>query len=223
MNKQILEWPNPILREKCREAVLGSPELSSVLEDLTDTFSIVEGYGLAAPQIGHSLRAIVINTRALGMLDENKDFVVMINPVVKNMGEIVISNEACFSVPDISISIKRNIACDVSYIDESGVEQEMSLDGLPSFCIQHEVDHLDGITIMDKVSRMQRSIVLKKKKKRDIENKKQEKEMRLEFEKDHQIYTLGEQADTPVRVSKTSKKKKKAQRKARKLQRKRRK
>jgi hypothetical protein len=111
----------------------------------------------------------------------------------------------------------------VSYIDENGEERSMTLDGLPSCCIQHEADHLDGITIMDKVSRMQRSIVLKKKKKRAIEVKKIEEELKLEFEKDHQIYTYGEQATTPVRVSKTSKKKKKAQRKARKLHRKRRK
>jgi len=223
MNKQILEWPHVALREKCKDAVIGSPELSSVVKDLVDTFSIVEGYGLAAPQIGYSLRAMVINPRALGMLDEERDLIVMVNPVIEKTGETVISNEACFSVPDVSINVKRHTSCNVSYIDEDGEDCSMTIAGLPSFCIQHEVDHLDGITIMDKISRMQRSIALKKKKKRAIEVKKIEKELKLEFERDHQIYTYGEAEPGLVRVSKTSKKKKKAQRKARKLQRKKRK
>ena len=150
MNKQILEWPNPALREKCKDAVIGSAELSKVLEDLVDTFSIVEGYGLAAPQIGHSLRALVVNPRALGMKDTEKDFLVMVNPIVEKVGAEVISNEACFSVPDISLSVSRHNACNVSYVNEGGIQQVASFEGLPAFCVQHEVDHLDGITMFDR-------------------------------------------------------------------------
>lgn len=214
MNKRILEWPNPILKKVSSPIDLQDSSSQKVIEDLLDTFRVVQGYGLAAPQIGYSKRALVVSPRALGM-DSGEEQLLMINPVIKTSGDVVNSQEACFSVPDISVSVKRNAICNVSFSDLQGEHHEIELKGLPAFCVQHEVDHLDGKVTLDRISQMARHHHLKRRKKARDERLKIERELRREFESDHDIYANGAE-ERPKRKSKLSKEKKRAQRLARK-------
>lgn len=220
MNRKILEWPHAILKKSAPSAVIGDSFTTKVIEDLTDTFRIVQGYGLAAPQIGHSTRIFVISPRALGISDEEQ--LLMINPRISDLGKIIISREACFSVPDMSANIKRHATCKVDFQDQNGEAQTMELEELPAFCIQHELDHLDGKTMLEKMGRMSRSLHLKKRKKMQDEKDRLEREYRKEFEADANIYMTDDDGN-PKRISKTSKTKKRMQRLSRKLNQKKRK
>tara|TARA_B100000683_G_C12452084_1_gene540519 strand:- start:645 stop:1322 length:678 start_codon:yes stop_codon:yes gene_type:complete len=215
MNKKILEWPNSILRKKASPIDLQDASSKKVIEDLLDTFRVVQGYGLAAPQIGYSKRALVVSPMALGM-SSGEEQLLMINPVIKTFGDIVRSQEACFSVPEISVTVKRSSKCEVSFLDAGGTSHKLELEGLPAFCVQHEVDHLDGKVTLDKVSQMARHHHLKRRKKQREARLKIERELRQEFENDHDIYANGAEG-RPKRKSKLSKDKKRAQRLARKL------
>jgi len=220
MNKEILEWPHPILKKPSSSAIIGNELTKKVIEDLTDTFKVVQGYGLAAPQIGHSIRALVVSPRALGINDEEQ--LLMINPTLDNLGELTPSREACFSVPEISATVKRHQSCTVNFQDAGGLSHSLELEDLPAFCVQHEIDHLDGKTILDKVGRMSRSILLKKRRKIQDEKLRLEEEYRKEFEEDQNLY-LSDEPSRPKRTSKTSKAKKRMQRLSRKLNQKKRK
>ena len=214
MNKKILEWPHPILKKPSPKAVIGNELTKNAVEDLIDTFRVVQGYGLAAPQIGHSIRALVISPRALGI--DDKEQLLMINPTLDDLGELTPSREACFSVPEISATVKRHKSCTVNFQDVEGLAHSLNLEDLPAFCVQHEIDHLDGKTMLDKVGRMSRSILLKKRRKIQDEKLRLEEEYRKEFEEDQNLY-LTDSDGRPKRTSKTSKAKKRMQRLSRKL------
>tara|TARA_Y100001970_G_C13998770_1_gene732224 strand:+ start:166 stop:834 length:669 start_codon:yes stop_codon:yes gene_type:complete len=214
MNKKILEWPAPVLKKVSPPAVIGDSFTKKVVEDLTDTFRVVQGYGLAAPQIGYSTRAFIVSPRALGIGDEEQ--LLMINPTLSDMGDMARSSEACFSVPDLTATVNRHSSCVVKFQNESGEHHEMQLEGLAAFCVQHELDHLDGKTMLEKVGRMTRSHLLKKRRKLHQERARLEEEYRREFEEDANIY-LQDSDTRPKRVSKTSKAKKRMQRLSRKL------
>lgn len=220
MNKKILEWPHATLKKTAPPAIIGDSFTKQVIDDLTDTFRVVQGYGLAAPQIGHSARIFVISPRALGLSEEEQ--LVMINPEISGLGELTLSREACFSLPDISTSVKRHSTCTVSFQDLAGDTTSLDLEDVSAFCVQHELDHLNGKTMLDKIGRMSRSIILKKRRKLQEEKERLEREYRREFEEDANIYMSDEDA-RPKRVSKTSKTKKRMQRLSRKQNQKKRK
>lgn len=163
---------------------------TSCLKDLTDTFSVLQGLGLAAPQIGIFKRAIVVNLKHLG-LSEDADAKLMVNPTIETSGPTSRSKEACFSVPYVDGFVERPQSCVVSYIDEAGVNSQITAEGYAAVCLQHEIDHLDGILYIDRMGPLSRRMLLKKVEK---SNKKKLEAARLAkqaFDEDHRDLTSG--------------------------------
>lgn len=163
----------------------------SVFVDLNDTFNVVQGLGLSAPQIGILKRAVIINPQRLG-LDENIESLIMINPSIELSGPVERGEEACFSVPGVFGQVERQQSCKVTYTSIDGKERVLEANGFPAVCLQHEIDHLDGVLYIDRMGPLSRKMLLKKLMK--IEKKKSEaaKLAKLAFDQDHRsFYTAG--------------------------------
>ena len=181
------------------------------LKDLYETFDVLSGYGLAAPQIGIQKRAIVVDLEKLGVKSSVAK-VTMVNPVLKTWGAKEKSAEACFSVPHVSAMVERDAFCSVTYCNTKGEECILEVKGYASACLQHEVDHLDGILYLQRLPNFRGSMVSSKSKK--IEKKKSlaRDAARLEFEKEH-MEIMGTFASQKPRMSFAEKEKIKARRK----------
>ena len=156
---------------------------TSVIQDLQDTFAVLQGYGLAAPQIGLFMRAVVISPRALGL--GSNESLVMINPVLELSGEEQRNEEACFSVPHVSARVKRHGTCVAKYISISGEEQEVEFTGFPAACVQHEVDHLDGRLFLDRIGSAWRGMLMNKIRKKEKKILIAKKAAQEEFDREH--------------------------------------
>ena len=156
----------------------------AAIQDLKDTFDVTQGYGLSLPQIGTAKRAIVVNFSALG-LDELGTAVVMINPEIETLGPTSRFEESCFSVPHISAHVTRYTSAIVRYTSESGQLCKLDLTGFPAVCLQHEIDHLDGLTFLNRVGTAWRSILLKKIKKIEKRNRAEEQSVKDDFDQEH--------------------------------------
>jgi peptide deformylase len=164
----IIEAPNPVLSKRARlvaEDEFG-PELARLLNDMAETMYAAPGVGLAAPQVGDGRRIIVADPGFEGDDGEVRkgiDLVKMVNPViVERSKETVIWEESCLSVPEYYVNVKRAKRVLVRWNDVSGAVQERELEGFPAIVIQHELDHLEGITLLEHSSRLKRSRYLSK-------------------------------------------------------------
>jgi peptide deformylase len=158
--KTILTEPNKILRQVSKPIKKVSKEEQSLMDDMLDTMYAANGIGLAAIQIGVPKRIIVMDLSKDPKKKEPKYFV---NPVIKNKNiEKVTYEEGCLSVPDQFAEIDRPSECDVEYLDYNGKNQFLHAEGLLATCIQHEMDHLEGILFIDYLSKLKRSIIVKK-------------------------------------------------------------
>ena len=186
MFRKLLSWPEDAQRLKrvSKKVVLSDVETQNCVSDITDTFNILQGYGLAAPQIGIFKRVLVINPTALGF-ENTVSQLVMVNPTLQLSGETFKSHESCFSVPDVSAFVERFEECTVTFTTLDGDEKTVTTTGLPAACIQHEVDHLDGILLVDRLSKLKRGIILRKIKKTQRKNERIERAAALDFERDH--------------------------------------
>ena len=213
MNRAVLRFPSSAikLRQKSSPVDIDSTETSYLIDDLHDSFRVLEGYGLAAPQIGIFKRAIIIGPRSLGINDE--EVLLMLNPSVALLGEEELFKEACFSVPYVDAFVKRSNKCVVTYTSTKGEQGSLELTGLPAACIQHEIDHLDGMLYIDRLSRLKRQILLKKIKKIEKQEKKTMQEKRREFMEDHESLQYGYDVEKKAKTTYSKKRKLKARRK----------
>jgi len=158
--KKILTEPNKILRQISEPIEGVGIEEQKLMDDMLDTMYAANGIGLAAIQIGISKRIIVMDISK----DENKkEPIYFVNPVVKNKNsEKAIYEEGCLSVPGQFAEIERPNTCDVEYLDYNGNKQWLKAEGLLATCIQHEMDHLEGILFIDYLSKLKKSIIIKK-------------------------------------------------------------
>jgi peptide deformylase len=158
--KTILTEPNKLLRQVSNKVEKVGDEERTLMDDMLDTMYDAPGIGLAAIQIGVPKRIIVMDISR----DENKkEPRYFVNPVIKNKNEEKAKyEEGCLSVPDQFAEIERPNACDVEYLDYDGKKQLLKADGLLAICIQHEMDHLEGILFIDYLSKLKRSMIIKK-------------------------------------------------------------
>ena len=164
----ILEAPDPILSRPAREVGMDEfgPDLQRFINDMAETMYAAPGVGLAAPQVGDGRRILVANLK--GDVDEESraDFVAMINPViVERSEELICWEESCLSVPEFELDVDRNLRIRVTWKDVSGQSQEDWFEEFPAVVLQHEMDHLDGVTLLDRSSRLKRSRYVKRQKK----------------------------------------------------------
>lgn len=151
-------WGDPVLRRRAEAADPHDPQVASLVETMRATMRDAEGLGLAAPQIGVGLRVAVIDRRALSSGED----LVLINPVMEvAWGEATIE-EGCLSLPGIWVDVKRATHAKVRYVDLEGREQVIRGDDMLAVALQHELDHLDGILLVDRISARVRQSITEK-------------------------------------------------------------
>ncbi len=161
---KIVEIPDPRLRTISTPVAEVDDDVRALIDDMFDTMYASRGIGLAAIQIGVAKRILVMD---LQEEDEDGKPVreprVFINPeIVETADDSNIYNEGCLSVPDQYAEVERPATCRVRWLDETGAAHDEQLEGLLATCIQHEMDHLEGIIFIDHLSRLKREMVLKK-------------------------------------------------------------
>lgn len=163
MRRPLVFFPSPILHQTAKPIASVDDGVRALLNDMVDTMYAEDGVGLAAPQIGVGLRAVVIDLT--GALDENHPGLLkMVNPeIVQREGEIA-WEEGCLSVPDFRRVMKRAKVLTVRFLDEDGTPRELHAQGLLAIAVQQEIDHLDGKLIIDDASRIRQDLYLKKRK-----------------------------------------------------------
>ena len=160
---KIVEIPDPRLRTISTPVAEVDDDVRALIDDMFDTMYASRGIGLAAIQIGIAKRILLID---LQEEDEDGKPVreprVFINPeIVETADDSNIYNEGCLSVPDQYAEVERPATCRVRWLDETGAAHDEQLEGLLATCIQHEMDHLEGIIFIDHLSRLKREMVLK--------------------------------------------------------------
>ena len=158
--KTILTEPNTLLRQVSQPVEqVGEPE-KELMNDMLETMYAANGIGLAAIQIGVPKRIIVMDLSK----EENKKLpMYFVNPVIsKKNNEKTTYEEGCLSVPNQFAEIDRPSKCEVEYLDYNGNKQNLQAEGLLATCIQHEIDHLEGILFIDYLSKLKKTIIIKK-------------------------------------------------------------
>ncbi|RPH01179.1 MAG: peptide deformylase [Candidatus Pelagibacter sp. TMED153] len=169
MLRKIIIEPDPILRKKCEPLEKMDASTKKLMDDMLETMYQAPGIGLAAVQIGILKRLVVID---ISKDEEKKNPIFLINPEIVNLSEQTsIYEEGCLSIPGQFAEVERPAECTLKYIDYYGKEKELKADGLLSTCIQHEVDHLNGILFIDYLSKLKKDMIIRKlvKKKKEIE------------------------------------------------------
>ncbi len=161
--RKILTTPDPRLREVSKPVETVSDETRALMDDMLETMYDANGIGLAAIQIGEPLRVIVMD---LARDEEEAAPHYFVNPVILNPSEETKPyEEGCLSVPEFYDEVERPATCVVEYLDYQGEPQRLEAEGLLAVCIQHEMDHLNGVLFIDHLSRLKRDRILKKIKK----------------------------------------------------------
>lgn len=169
----IFTYPDPVLTKVASEVTSFNNELKKLALDMLDTMYAAPGIGLAAPQVGISTRMLVLDidfkfedkTNSDGKVEKmviNKNPMVFINPVITAKDGKIKYQEGCLSLPKIFEDVDRFEKITLEYQDLEGNNQTMEAEGLLSVCLQHEIDHLDGIVFIDRLSRLKKSFCKKK-------------------------------------------------------------
>ena len=158
--KVILTEPDKFLRQISKPVLRVGKDEQKLMDDMLDTMYSANGIGLAAIQIGVPKRIIVMDISK----DENKkEPRYFVNPVIKNKDKIKSTyEEGCLSVPNQFAEINRPKNCDIEYLDYNGEKKFLKAEGLLATCIQHEMDHLEGILFIDYLSKLKKSMIIKK-------------------------------------------------------------
>lgn len=155
----IRTYPDPVLRRECQPAEPGTDEIRKLAADMIETMYAAPGIGLAAPQVGQSIRMIVIDV--FGNLGE-RDPHVLLNPEILSSEESVAFEEGCLSLPEFTVEVDRARIVEVKYLDLDGAGKTMAAEDLLAVAIQHEMDHLEGRLLLDHASVVRRDIYRRK-------------------------------------------------------------
>lgn len=158
--REILIVPDPRLKKECEPVAEVNDEIRELLDDMLETMYAAPGIGLAAPQIGVMKRVVVMD------VSDDKDKpepLKLVNPeIIWESEDTSVYQEGCLSIPEQYADVERPAEVGLRYLDENGKEHEIEADGLLATCIQHELDHLDGILFTDYLSALKRNMIMKK-------------------------------------------------------------
>jgi|TARA_A100001234_G_scaffold182198_1_gene165111 peptide deformylase len=158
--KPILKEPNKILRQVSRPVKKVGKDEQKLMDDMLETMYAAKGIGLAAIQIGVPKRIIVMD---ISRDEEKNNPLFFVNPIIKNKNSLNSTyEEGCLSVPNQFAEIDRPSTCDIEYLDYNGKKKIIHAKGLLATCIQHEIDHLEGILFIDYLSKLKKTMILKK-------------------------------------------------------------
>ena len=160
MIRPLVILPDPVLRQISKPVERVDDELRRFADDMLETMYDAPGIGLAAIQIGEPRRMLVID---LAKEDEPRAPHVIINPEIVASGDgVSVYEEGCLSIPDYYAEVERPDTVTVKYLDRDGKEQLIEADGLMATCLQHEIDHLNGVLFIDHISKLKRDMVVRK-------------------------------------------------------------
>lgn len=157
--------PDPILKKKCHPVEVVDDNIRSMMDDMLETMYLNDGVGLAANQVGILHRIIVFDLQGDDDIKRPEGFypLFMVNPeIISSSEEMVEAKEACISVPGQQVSVSRHASVKVRYVDYANDTKEIETGGWFARAIQHEMDHLDGKTLVDYLSSVKRDVVLRK-------------------------------------------------------------
>ena len=158
--KKILTEPNKILRQVSKSVKRVTKEEQDLMNDMLETMYDANGIGLAAIQIGIPKRIIVMD---IFKEEKGKNPMYFVNPIIKNKDkEFSTYEEGCLSVPNQFAEVDRPTTCEVEYLDYYGEKKILKANGLLATCIQHEMVHLEGILFIDYLSKLKKSMIIKK-------------------------------------------------------------
>ena len=187
----IIAYGDPVLRKVADDIDKDYPNLSQLIEDMKETMINARGVGLAAPQIGKSIRLFIVDTTPFSdnddLDDEERKFLstykkVFINAKILNEeGDEWMFNEGCLSIPNINEDVARKDTLTIEYVDENFSKHTETLSGLAARVIQHEYDHIEGILFTDKLSSLKKRLI--KKKLENISKGKVDVDYRMKFPK----------------------------------------
>ena len=154
----VLRFPDPRLRTKAQPVINITSATTTIINDMLATMYDEKGVGLAATQVDIHQRIVVMDT------SENYDQpIVLINPeIIATSDETSVNEEGCLSVPNQFAEIDRPKKCEIEYLDYNGKKKTLKAEGLLATCIQHEMDHLEGILFIDYLSKLKKSMIIKK-------------------------------------------------------------
>ncbi|QCO14767.1 peptide deformylase [Azospirillum brasilense] len=156
----ILVAPHPVLKQKAKPVEKVDARIAKLMDDMVETMYAAKGIGLAAPQIGVLERVIVVDVHDK---DEKPNPIRLANPeIVWKSDETSVCEEGCLSVPDQYAEVTRPSSVRVRYLDETNETREIEADGMLATCIQHEIDHLNGVLFVDYLSMLKRNMILRK-------------------------------------------------------------
>ena len=175
MVREIVVYPNKILKQKSKEVVEFNDELHELLDSMYPMMIDTNGIGLAAIQVAHPIRAFILNIPNEDVEQPKENLIEMINPVITSKEGSTKYQEGCLSVPEFYEDVERFEKVSVEYQDRFGTKHTLDADGLLAIAIQHENDHLDGILFIDKLSYARRKKFEKEYKKIQKERKAKNK------------------------------------------------
>ena len=156
----ILKYPDPVLKRKAEHVTQITDDVRRLIDDMAETMYAAPGVGLAAPQIGRSVRVIVIDINSKE--GENRELIPLINPeIIEQSGETV-WEEGCLSVPDYTADVRRAERVIVKGLDRNGKEEVIVGEGFLSIVFQHEIDHLNGMLFIDLLGLIKRDLIRRK-------------------------------------------------------------
>lgn len=155
----IIVAPDPVLKKKAARVASVDAEVGKLMDDMLETMYLAPGIGLAAPQVGVLKRVIVVDVSKEG----ERNPIQMANPEIIGVSdEDAAYEEGCLSLPEHYAEVVRPAAARIRYLDRQNEIRELETDGLLATCIQHEIDHLDGILFVDHISALKRNMILRK-------------------------------------------------------------
>ncbi|MEW6442694.1 MAG: peptide deformylase [bacterium] len=156
---RIRTYPDPVLKEVCAPVQTIDDRIRRLLQDMAETMYAANGVGLAAPQVGERFRIIVVDAHRE---DRGSHLLKLVNPVIKERSGRVPSSEGCLSLPDLTVELERDEKVVVEALLPDGSPARIEADGLLSIALQHEIDHLDGVLLVDRLSSLRRNLYLKR-------------------------------------------------------------
>ncbi|HUZ72400.1 MAG TPA: peptide deformylase [Stellaceae bacterium] len=156
----IITAPDPRLKLKARPVRAVDDRERRLMRDLLETMYAAPGIGLAAPQVGEALRVMVVDCAREG--EKPQPYKIANPEILWRSDELMMVNEGCLSLPEHYADVARPAAIRLRYLDEQNEIRELEAKGLLATCIQHEMDHLDGVLFVDRISALKRNIILRK-------------------------------------------------------------
>jgi peptide deformylase len=162
--REVLKFPDKRLREISTPIDEITDEVRELAHDMLEVMYDEPGIGLAAPQLGETVRLIVVDTEWTGE-DPEQNPLVLINPEIAERDGKIVWTEGCLSVPDFEAEVERAESVRLRAMNLEGQEVEIDATELQAVCFQHEIDHLDGVLFIDRISRLKRNLYVQKRKK----------------------------------------------------------